>query len=100
LRSRTDNCFQHRLAMAQNVGIPESKDAIALCVQPGLSHLIMVSFPIRGVLTAIKLDDESAFVAHEVDNVRADRNLATKTESIEAMGAELGPEDAFGVSHL
>jgi hypothetical protein len=54
--------------MAQNVGIPESKDAIALRVQPSLSHLIMPSFSIRGVLTSVKLDDESAFVAHEIDN--------------------------------
>jgi hypothetical protein len=68
--------------MAQNVGIPESKDAIALCVQPGLSHLIMPSFSIRGVLTTVKLNDESVFVAHEVDNEWADRNLATKTHSI------------------
>ena len=68
MHNRTDNCFQHRLAMAQNVGIPESKDAIALRVQPSLSHLIMPSFSIRGVLTSVKLDDESAFVAHEVDN--------------------------------
>jgi hypothetical protein len=86
--------------MAQNVGIPESKDAIALRVQPSLSHLIMPSFPIRGVLTSVKLDDESVFLTHEVDNECSDRNLATKTQSIEAMGAQLGPKDAFSVSHL
>jgi hypothetical protein len=54
--------------MAQNVGIPESKDAIALRVQPSLSHLIMPSFSIRGVLTSVKLDNKLVFVAHEVDN--------------------------------
>jgi hypothetical protein len=39
----------------------------------------MPSFSIGGVLTSVKLDDKSVFVAHEVDNERADRNLATKT---------------------
>jgi len=28
----------------------------------------MPSFSIRGVLTSVKLDNESVFVAHEVDN--------------------------------
>ena len=28
----------------------------------------MMSFPFIGVLTAVKLDDETMFVAHEVDN--------------------------------
>jgi hypothetical protein len=54
--------------MAQNVGIPESKDAIALRVQPSLSHLIMPSLSIRGMLTSVKLDNKSVFVAHEIDN--------------------------------
>jgi len=33
-----------------------------------LSHLIMPSFSIRGMLTSVKLDNKPVFVAHEVDN--------------------------------
>jgi len=59
---------------------------------PGLSVI--------GVLPPVKLDDETMFVAHEVDNERAHRNLATKTQPFEAMGAQLDPKGTFGIGHL
>jgi hypothetical protein len=86
--------------MTKHVGVPKPKNSIALRIQPSLAHLVMSSFPIIGVLTSVKLGDETVLVAHKVDNERADRNLATKAQSIEAMGKQLGPKDTFSVRHF
>jgi hypothetical protein len=86
--------------MTKHIGVPKPKNSIALRIQPSLAHLIMPSFRIIGVLTSVKLDDETVLVAHKVDDERTDRSLATKAQSIEAVGTKLCPKDAFSVRHF
>jgi hypothetical protein len=68
--------------MAQNIRIPEPKYTIALRVQPLFSLLIAPGFAVAGMLASVKFDDETMFMTHEVDDERAYRNLATKTQPV------------------
>ncbi len=65
----------------QHFGVPEAHDAKALAFQMRRADFIRRAV---GVLTAIDLDDEAAFKAHEIENVAIERNLAP-----ELMAAEL-----------
>jgi len=49
------------------------------------------------VLPAVQLDDQHAFDAAEIDDVRTDRMLATKLHA-QLMPAQMDPEPALGVS--
>ena len=49
------------------------------------------------VLPAVQLDDQHAFDATEVDDVRTDRMLASKLRA-QLMPAQMQPEPALGVS--
>jgi hypothetical protein len=51
------------------------------------------------VLAAIQFDDQTAFVADEVNNVSADRCLPAEAQSIKTMSAQLYPQHAFGICH-
>ncbi len=86
--------------MAKHVGVPKPKNSIALRVQPSLAQPIASSFSVIGVLTPVKLDDEAVFVTRKVDNERTNRDLATKAQSIETMGTQLDPKDAFSIGHF
>ena len=49
------------------------------------------------VLPAIELDDQHAFHASEVGEVRADRMLTPKLVAVETAVPQLRPEQALGV---
>jgi hypothetical protein len=86
--------------MTKHIRVPQPENPVTLCVQPSLAQLIMPSFPIVGVLASVKLDDETVFVAHEVNDERSHWSLTAKAQSVKAMGAPLGPKRVFGVGHF
>jgi len=77
--------------MTEHVRVPEPEDAVAFRIQPVLPSDIVQNVSISGMLTAVQLDDEPMLMAHEIDYERTNRCLAAKTETVEAMGAQLGP---------
>jgi hypothetical protein len=86
--------------MKEHIGVPRPKKTVAFRVQPLLSPDVVASFLIIAMLAAVELDHEPMLVTHEVDDERADGHLATKTETVQAMGAQAGPKNPFGVSHF
>ena len=45
------------------------------------------------MLTAVAFDDESSFMADEIDDVRADGSLPSELEVFESLGAQVSPEE-------
>jgi hypothetical protein len=67
--------------MQREIGIPETKHAIAILGKPPVANHIALAFR---VLRAIELDNQSGLETSKVGNVRADRNLAAKLHPLEA----------------
>ena len=74
--------------MKEHIGVPKPKKTVAFRVQPLLSPDVVANFLIIAMLAAVELDHEPMLVTHEVDDERADGHLATKTETVHAMGAQ------------
>jgi hypothetical protein len=56
--------------------IPEPQHSISFALKPTIAGAVRGALQ---MLAAVNLDDEHRLHASEVDNVRSDRNLATKT---------------------
>ena len=56
--------------------------------------------PRASVLTAIDLDYEFSFKAHEINNEGAERSLSTKLDFAETTIAQQTPERPLGISHF
>jgi hypothetical protein len=88
---------EHRISVFQNLGIPETKDAIIFRIQPVGAGSITFAF---GMLTAIDLNDQAKLVRNKIHNVRSDRRLATKGDAIETMRAKPIPKALFRLRHI
>jgi hypothetical protein len=51
------------------------------------------------VLPSVDFNDEAALVAHKIENVFAQRNLAAKAEAIQAMRTQCVPKPSLGIGH-
>ena len=72
LGSRSNNHFQHAVAIAQHVVIPEAEHAIAFRREPSVAFGIT---RVLGVLPAIDFDDEALVMADKINRKTADRCL-------------------------
>jgi hypothetical protein len=72
--------LQHAVGVQQDLMIPESDDAPALLLQPRRPELII---PALGMLAAIGLNDKPTPDTREVDDVPANRMLATEFEALQ-----------------
>jgi hypothetical protein len=52
------------------------------------------------VLSTVELDHELGRMTDEVGDVVLDRHLSTKTRAVQAMTAELGPEDSLCIGRV
>jgi hypothetical protein len=66
--------------------VPDSNDTESFGFEPSSSSRIVDSLP--SVLSTIELDDEATLQANEVDDVGAERYLATELELAEPSAAE------------
>ncbi|MDR6991390.1 hypothetical protein J2X52_001488 [Luteimonas sp. 3794] len=69
----------------------------ALLFQPCVASYVFQRFD---VLTAICFYDHTRTEMHEVDDVRTNRLLAAELLPLEAVGAEMTPEQLLGVGHV
>ena len=51
------------------------------------------------MLAAVEFDDQPAFQANEIDDIRADGMLAAELAAHEGAVAQMVPDGAFGVGH-
>jgi hypothetical protein len=96
LRGGSHDHFQHAIAIAQHIGIPESKNAIPLRLKPTIAFGVA---KVLGVLPTIDFDDQTPLVANEVDDETSDRNLATEAQPGLPVRAQRGPETKLGIGH-
>jgi hypothetical protein len=62
--------LQYSVDIAQDVGVPEPQDAIALRGKVGIANLVVRAIC---MLTAICLNDELAVPTEEIDYIRSNR---------------------------
>ena len=71
----SDQVFEHAARIFQNIEIAVTNHVIAFTHQPAITFNISL---IRGMLSAIGLDNELAARTNKICNIRPDRRLATK----------------------
>ncbi len=92
---RRRDSFSNAGAVLQDFVIPKSNDLETLRCQPATSLGIAVFT--SGMLTAIDLDHQLRFKAHEVDDVGADGGLAAETPAFDLSIAQQHPKASFGL---
>jgi hypothetical protein len=70
------NTLENSLGVVEDLGVPEPKHAKPLAAQTLIPSVIAGGFD--AMLPTIHLHDEALGEACEIDDVRADRSLATK----------------------
>lgn len=83
------NCFQHPFQILRYFIIPESQDGKALRLKKCSSLPIFLTLC---MLSTVEFDDEFLFQAYEIDDVGANRMLATEFITCKTLGAEVIPK--------
>lgn len=78
---------EHAFRVSEDVVVSEPEDSVALASEPSVAPEV---FGVFEVLAAVKLDDQPAVQAGEVDDVGTDGYLATESGS-KGAAAELSP---------
>jgi hypothetical protein len=94
--------FRYRLEDAvrirQNLIVPESENSIATFFNSPAAKLVSrFSIPLA-VLSAVELNYQMAFLATKISYESANRELAAKSQAIQAPRAETKPECEFSIS--
>lgn len=85
LRGGSHDHFQHTVAIAQHIGIPEAENSITLRFQP----LITLSITrVLRVLSAVDLNDQAHVVANKVDDEATDWCLASEAQAVQSMSSQ------------
>jgi hypothetical protein len=88
---------QHTVVIAQNIGIPESQNAITLSMKGRVASVVM---DILRVLPSIDFNDQFFVPTEEIDDVRQYSRLTNELEPAEPPIAERQPQFCFGVGRL
>jgi hypothetical protein len=73
------NAHEHAIKIAEYFIVPKPDDSIAIRLDASVPRSLVH----RGVLPTINFNDEPAFMAHEIYNVRADVLLPPELEPFE-----------------
>ena len=84
-----------RGGIAQDVGVPEPKDTIALFPEPGVSRRIMRGLRAVGMMTAVELDDKTRFKTRKVRVIGTEPVLAPEFPSVIALQSQMTPQGAL-----
>jgi hypothetical protein len=84
---------------ANDFVIPEPQDAESPSFNVVVPRAIM-SDPAVGMLRPIEFDHEASFEAHEIDCVRANRNLPAELVAAQLASTQAGPQQAFRVCRI
>jgi hypothetical protein len=72
--------FKNTVDVAQDIVVPKAQHMVTVIPEPTVANGIA---SVRGVLTAIDLDDQTTLAAHEVYGVRTNRFLANELETLQ-----------------
>ena len=78
--------------------IAEAKNAKALGFDNCAAFCVSRLLAIGKMLPAIQLDHQLGSMTYEIGDIASDRDLAPETRAVQAMIAQLGPENTFNVS--
>jgi len=92
---RIENRNQRTIRIGQGFVVPEADHPVALRLDP-----IRPIRAIVGVLPTVHLDDQLCFGTKEIGNIRADRMLPAKPETIQLLAAQARPETQFPVGRV
>ena len=76
----SQNVLGSALRIAEHVGIPQPHDTPSLAFEPDGARLVVVG--LLGMLPTVDFDRQFRFAASEIDNVRANNQLARKAWAI------------------
>jgi hypothetical protein len=92
-----NNHFQNAISVAQDIGIPEAKDPVALRFKPPIA--LDVALILR-MLSAVDFNDQRSLVTNKIDNEAPDRCLPPEAETAQPMSAQRRPKTLLGVGHI
>jgi hypothetical protein len=93
------NELNRSFEIPQHLLIRQTQHEITARGKPGVPPRVVPLPRLKVMSLAIKLDDKTRGVAHEIRDVNAHRHLATKAEAIKMMGLEISPEKALRSRH-
>ncbi len=88
--------FQYCGGFLENLGIPESNDAVSVCFNATLTTFVVCTRFL--MLSSIKLDHQFRIKARKVRNITANRNLPPKSITIKLPATQVLPEKTLGIS--
>jgi len=94
----TENRFQHRLRLSQNVVVPKSQYVKSSRLQAAIPPFIIVS--LFNMLSAVKLEDKLRFQASEVCDVAGHWNLSSESMTCKLPSTQTSPEVPLGVGRV
>jgi len=89
----------HAFQLAEYLSIRESKDRIALRLEPGVTFSIDSLPRLEIVTPSVKLYDDARRVADEISDVIPHRDLPAKAEPFDSMRLDVAPQERLGASH-
>jgi len=89
---------QNFLNTLQNLGVPESKNPVALRLEKRCADLIFARS--LDVLCSIEFNDKPSFRRAEISEVRTDRMLTSKFGATHLPGSQMVPQDSLRVGLL
>jgi hypothetical protein len=93
-RKRGGDHFKNPRRVEQDIVIPESQDAVVTFGKPFVADGVALAV---GMLTAVNLDDETAFSANEIDNIGTNRFLPNEFVAAQTARSQSIPQRAFGI---
>jgi hypothetical protein len=90
--------LQNATKIFQHIIVPETQDTKALCPQPCIAFRIIRRFG-RSVLPTIDLNDEPCFEADKIHNIRTNRKLSPKRQTLKAMRSQPLPDFRLRIGH-
>ena len=93
---RFGDSLQHAGTVSENLVVPKTENAPALCSQIRVSAIVIA----RAVmLTSISFNDQPRFKAREIGDIGRYRKLAAEAPT-EALAAQFSPQHALGLGHI
>jgi hypothetical protein len=78
---RCFNCHHNAFALFEDIDIREPENPIALCGQPAIAALIMLSLLVMTMMIAVRLDHQMACVADIIDNILSNGSLSAERQT-------------------
>lgn len=91
---------EHEIAASHHGFIGETQNAIAAPSQFAIARGV-VQFLLDAVMhRPVELNDQAMFDAEKIDDIAADRNLATEFQAMQSAAAQGAPENGFRCRHV